>query len=82
MLKTARRALMAAVAVMPLMSWAASAEGLISIIVTDPANPHWFTEGEVAKATAEGMGHTASVSAHRGDTDAESTLIDTAITNK
>ena len=82
MLKMTRRALMAAVAVMPLMTWAASAEGLISIIVTDPANPYWFTEGEVAKATAEGMGYTANVSAHKGDTNAESTLIDTAITNK
>ena len=82
MLKMTRRALMAAVAVMPLMTWAASAEGLISIIVTDPANPYWFTEGEVAKATAEGMGYTANVSAHKGDTNMESTLIDTAITNK
>ncbi len=82
MLKMTRRALMAAVAVMPLMTWAASAEGLISIIVTDPANPYWFTEGEVAKATAEAMGYTANVSAHKGDTNAESTLIDTAITNK
>lgn len=82
MLKLTRRALMAAVAVTPLMAYAASAEGLISIIVTDPANPYWFTEGEVAKATAEGMGYTANVSAHKGDTNVESTLIDTAITNK
>jgi erythritol transport system substrate-binding protein len=82
MLKLTRRALMAAVAVTPLMAYAATAEGLISIIVTDPANPYWFTEGEVAKATAEGLGYTANVSAHKGDTNAESTLIDTAITNK
>ncbi len=82
MLKLTRRALLAAVAVTPLMAYAASAEGLISIIVTDPANPYWFTEGEVAKATAEGMGYTANVSAHKGDTNVESTLIDTAITNK
>jgi len=82
MLKLTRRTLMAAVAVTPLMAFAASAEGLISIIVTDPANPYWFTEGEVAKATAESMGYTANVSAHKGDTNAESTLIDTAITNK
>ena len=58
------------------------ADGLISIIVTDPANPYWFTEGEVAKATAESLGYTASVAAHKGDTNTESTLIDTAITNK
>lgn len=82
MLKLTRRTLMAAVAVTPLMAFAASAEGLISIIVNDPANPYWFTEGEVAKATAEGLGYEANVSAHKGDTNAESTLIDTAITNK
>ena len=28
-------------------------KGLISIIVTDPANPYWLTEGNVAEATAE-----------------------------
>lgn len=82
MFKLTRRALMAAVAVTPLMAYAASADGLISIIVTDPANPYWLTEGEVAKATAESMGYTANVAAHKGDTNAESTLIDTAITNK
>jgi len=82
MLKLTRRALMAAVAVTPLMSFAASAEGLITIIVNDPANPYWFTEGEVAKATAESLGYTANVAAHKGDTNTESTLVDTAITNK
>ena len=82
MLKLTRRALMAAVAVTPLMAFAASAEGLITIIVNDPANPYWFTEGEVAKATAESMGYTANVAAHKGDTNTESTLVDTAITNK
>ena len=82
MLKLTRRTLMAAVAVTPLMAMTATTEGLISIIVTDPANPYWFTEGEVAKATAESLGYEANVSAHKGDTNAESTLIDTAITNK
>lgn len=82
MLKLTRRTLMAAVAVTPLMAFAANAEGLISIIVTDPANPYWKTEGDVAAATAESLGYTANVSAHKGDTNAESTLIDTAITNK
>ena len=82
MLKMTRRALMAAVATMPLMAYAANAEGLMSIIVTDPANPYWFTEGEVAKKTAEDMGYTANVAAHKGDTNVESQLIDTAITNK
>lgn len=77
-----RRALLAAAVAMPMMAGAASAEGLMTIIVNDPANPYWFTEGEVAKATAEEMGYTANVAAHRGDTNTESTLIDTAITNQ
>lgn len=81
MTKITKRALLAAVAVMPLMAGAASAEGLISIIVNDPANPYWFTEGEVAKATAEELGYEATVAAHKGDTNTESTLVDTAITN-
>jgi erythritol transport system substrate-binding protein len=60
----------------------ASAEGLITIIVNDPANPYWLTEGNVAKAEAEKLGYTANVGAHKGDTNTESNLIDTAITNK
>lgn len=82
MFKLTRRALLAAAASLPLMAAAASAEGLITIIVNDPANPYWFTEGEVAKKTAEELGYTANVAAHRGDTNTESTLVDTAITNK
>jgi len=82
MFRNGKRLLLAAVAVTPLMAGSAWAEGLISIIVTDPANPYWFTEGEVAKATAEELGYTAAVSAHKADTNTESTLIDTAITNK
>ncbi|MBN9053263.1 MAG: D-ribose ABC transporter substrate-binding protein, partial [Rhizobiales bacterium] len=58
------------------------ADGLITVIVNDPSNPYWFTEGEVAKATAEKLGYTANVGAHKGDTNTESNLIDTAITNK
>ena len=83
MLNTTRRMLMVAAAALPLMAATqAWAGGLITIIVTDPANPYWHTEGEVAKATAEKLGYTANVSAHKGDTNTESTLIDTAITNK
>lgn len=82
MFKFTRRMLLAAAASVPLMAAAASAEGLITIIVNDPANPYWFTEGEVAKKTAEELGYTANVAAHRGDTNTESTLVDTAITNK
>ena len=65
-----------------LFAGTASAEGLISIIVTDPSNPYWFTEGEVARETAEELGYEANVAAHKGDTNAESRLIDTAITNE
>ena len=82
MLKLTRRMLLAAAATLPLMAGAASAEGLISIIVTDPANPYWLTEGQVAEATAKELGYEANVSAHKADTNTESTLIDTAITNK
>ena len=81
MLKSTKTLVLAAVA-SAMMASAAFADGLISIIVTDPANPYWKTEGDVAKATAEGLGYTANVAAHKGDTNAESTLIDTAITNK
>lgn len=81
MITFTRRTLLAAAATLPLMAGSAWAEGLISIIVTDPANPYWFTEGQVAKATAEELGYEASVSAHKGDTNVESNLIDAAITN-
>ncbi|SDJ53121.1 D-ribose ABC transporter substrate-binding protein [Aliiruegeria lutimaris] len=82
MIKVTKRALLAAAAALPLMAGSVWAEGLMSIIVTDPANPYWFTEGEVAKATAIEMGYEANVSAHKGDTNVESNLIDAAITNK
>ena len=82
MLKTSKRALLAAVAITPLLAGSAWAEGLISIIVTDPSNPYWLTEGKVAEATAKELGYTATVAAHKGDTNTESNLIDTAITNK
>ena len=84
MMKTTRRTLLAGIAMSSMLAGSAWAQenGLITIIVNDPANPYWFTEGEVAKATAEEMGYTATVAAHTGDTNTESTLIDTAITNR
>ena len=82
MIDKTRRILLVAAAALPLMASQSWAAGLISIIVTDPANPYWLTEGQVAKATAESLGYTANVSAHKGDTNTESNLIDTAITNK
>lgn len=72
----------AAIIAVPLGAGAAMADGLISIIVNDPSNPYWYTEGEVAKAEAENLGYSATVAAHKGDTNTESNLIDTAITNK
>jgi erythritol transport system substrate-binding protein len=56
--------------------------GLITIIVNDPSNPYWLTEGKVAAAEAKRLGYTANVGASKGDTNTESNLIDTAITNK
>lgn len=56
--------------------------GLITIIVNDPSNPYWKTEGTVAAAEAKKLGYKANVAASKGDTNTESTLIDTAITNK
>ena len=82
MFKTTRRALLAGAAALPLMAGAAWAEGLITIITNDPANPYWFTSGETSREAAEELGYTASVSAHRGDTNTESQLIDAAITNE
>lgn len=61
---------------------APSKGGLMSIIVNDPSNPYWLTEGKVAAAEAEKLGYTATVGASKGDTNTESNLIDTAITNR
>ncbi|WP_189445846.1 D-ribose ABC transporter substrate-binding protein, partial [Salinicola rhizosphaerae] len=85
MLKTAKRMLVAALVVSaPLLAGNAVAQdkGLISIIVNDTSNPYWFTEGKIARETAEEMGYRANVSAHKGDTNTESRQIDTAITNQ
>ncbi len=61
---------------------ASAAGGLISIIVNDPSNPYWLTEGNVAAAEAKKLGYDSTVGASKGDTNTESNLIDTAITNK
>ena len=82
MFKKGLRIVMAAVAVAPLLTGAAWAAGQITVIVNDPSNPYWLTEGNISKATAEKLGYTATVGAHKGDTNTESNLIDTAITNK
>jgi erythritol transport system substrate-binding protein len=56
--------------------------GLITIIVNDPSNPYWKAEGDIAAAKAEELGYTTKVGAHKGDTNTENTLVDTAISNK
>lgn len=60
----------------------AQEKGLMTIIVGYPSNPYWKTEGDVAQKTAQDLGYRATVGAHEGDTNAESNLIDTAITNQ
>ncbi|OLP45994.1 D-ribose ABC transporter substrate-binding protein [Rhizobium oryziradicis] len=82
MFKKSMKIMFAAVAALPLLASVSWADGLMTIIVNDPSNPYWYTEGQVAKAAAEKLGYTATVSAHKGDTNTESKLIDTAITNK
>ena len=82
MFKKGMRVLFAAAAALPLIASTAWAEGLMTIIVNDPSNPYWYTEGEIAKKTAEGLGYKAVVGGHKGDTNTESTLVDTAITNQ
>jgi len=57
------------------------AGGLITIVVNDPSNPYWLTEGNVAKAEAKKLGYKASVQASKGDVNTESNIIDTAIAN-
>lgn len=56
--------------------------GLITIIVNDPSNPYWKTEGDVASAAAEELGYETTVGAHEGDSNKENNLIDTAISNQ
>lgn len=58
-----------------------AAGGLITIVVNDPSNPYWLTEGNVASAEAKKLGYTANVSASKGDVNTESSIIDTAIAN-
>lgn len=61
---------------------AAGKGGLMTIIVNDPSNPYWLTEGNVALVEAKALGYTGTVGASKGDTNTESNLIDTAIANK
>ncbi len=60
---------------------AAPDKGLITIIVNDPSNPYWKSESDFTSAEAKQLGYSTNVGAHKGDTNTESHLIDTAITN-
>ena len=71
----------AAFAAMPTPA-AAAGKGLMTIIVNDPSNPYWYTEGKDAAAEAKKLGYQTSVGASKGDTNTESNLVDTAITNR
>ena len=56
---------------------------LITIIVNDPVQPLLEDRGQRRQGRpAKKLGYTANVGAHKGDTNTESNLIDTAITNK
>lgn len=60
----------------------ASSSNLLTVIVNNPANPYWATEGDAAKTEGEKLGYKVDVTSHKGDTKAESDLVDAAITNK
>ncbi len=79
--KTKLLAATALAASMAISTAASAAGGLMTIIVNDPSNPYWLTEGKVAAAEAQKLGYTTSIGAHKGDTNTESNLVDTAITN-
>lgn len=57
------------------------AGGLITIVVNDPSNPYWLTEGNVASAEAKKLGYKAKVAASKGDVNTEANIINTAIAN-
>ena len=84
--KTRRLLLAAVAAAAPMLAASArpasAAGGLMSIIVNDPSNPYWLTEGKVAAAEAQKLGYRTVVGASKGDTNTESNLIDTAVTNR
>ncbi len=54
----------------------------IAIITPSPDNPFFKAEGDAAKAKAEELGYTATVSSHDDDPNKQSELIDAAISRK
>jgi erythritol transport system substrate-binding protein len=55
--------------------------GLITIVVNDPSNPYWLTEGNVASAEAKKLGYTTTIAASKGDVNTEASIISTALSN-
>ena len=58
------------------------AGGTIAIITVDPSNPYWKAEADTAKAEAEKLGYTTTVSANNNDPETQNQLIETAINDK
>ena len=59
-----------------------AAGGTIAIITVDPSNPYWKAEADTAKAEAEKLGYTTTVSANNNDPETQNQLIETAINDK
>ncbi len=62
-------------------SSSSKAGGLITIVVNDPSNPYWLTEGNVAAAEAKKLGYKTTIAASKGDVNTEASIIATAISN-
>lgn len=56
-----------------------ASNGLITIVINDPSNPYWFTEGSIASKTAEDLGYLAHVRAHQGSIENEQSIIEDAV---
>ncbi len=66
----------------PSASGGGEAGGTIAIITVDPSNPYWKAEADTAKAEAEKLGYTTTVSANNNDPETQNQLIETAINDK
>jgi erythritol transport system substrate-binding protein len=58
---------------------AATAGGLIAVIIPELDNPFFAAEGDGAVAEAESLGYTTTLQSHAGDAQKESDLVDAAI---
>ena len=53
--------------------------GTVAIISAHPSNPYWQAEIDTARATAEALGYDTITDAHENDPEAQSRLVDEAI---